>query len=111
MSGFEDFCGDGCWWYEEQDSPGCPEWGELLGKTAASEMEANEACCHCGGGTTTYSEPDPTSSPVEQTTTTPNSTEAPTAFATDQDCVDLAEFKDYFGDDCKVCALLLRFVS
>lgn len=50
IPGFEDFCGDGCWWYEEMDSPGCPEWGELMGESGASEMEANEALLLLWGG-------------------------------------------------------------
>eukprot|EP00526_Cylindrotheca_closterium_P006657 CAMPEP_0113625050 /NCGR_PEP_ID=MMETSP0017_2-20120614/12929_1 /TAXON_ID=2856 /ORGANISM="Cylindrotheca closterium" /LENGTH=751 /DNA_ID=CAMNT_0000535131 /DNA_START=180 /DNA_END=2432 /DNA_ORIENTATION=- /assembly_acc=CAM_ASM_000147 len=110
VPGFYDFCGDGCWWYEEQDSPGCPEWGELIGtidgdyvetKLGINEMEANQACCYCGGGISTPSVPedDPTSSPSPEPTDEP--TQTPTAYATDPSCVDMAEFEDYFGDNCK----------
>ena len=48
VSDWTDIYGDGCEWYETNDSEDCPNYGDLWanedGKTS------NEACCHCGGG-------------------------------------------------------------
>jgi hypothetical protein len=35
--------GDGCDWYEENDYPGCPSYGNTGGNMGI----ANENCCHC----------------------------------------------------------------
>ncbi|KAL3927084.1 MAG: hypothetical protein SGBAC_013226 [Bacillariaceae sp.] len=107
MPGFADFCGDGCSWYEIEDTPGCPEWGELVGsvdsimRQSSIEMEANEACCYCGGGTIIAGLPDPTLGPTTTSTVAPGPTQAPTAFVVNPSCIDLDGFEDYFGDNCK----------
>lgn len=41
--GWQDYYGDGCDWYENEEN-GCEIWGASLG--------ANENCCVCGGGGT-----------------------------------------------------------
>jgi len=98
VPGFQDFCGDDCSWYEGEDSPGCPEWGDLVGTASSSnnQIEAKVACCYCGGGTAIASVQDSPNKP----TPVPEPTDTPTAFATDPDCLDLTEFVDYFGDSC-----------
>merc|ERR1712039_481717 len=41
--------GDGCDWYEANDSPGCPNYGNDYD---AGQGVAQDACCYCGGGNT-----------------------------------------------------------
>ena len=55
--GWVDSYGDGCWWYEDYDQPGCPDYGELYGTELGTP---NDNCCYCGGGST--GEPSPTTS-------------------------------------------------
>merc|ERR1719223_1373851 len=40
---------DGCEWYEENDSQGCPTYGNYFD---GGQGTPNEACCWCGGGNT-----------------------------------------------------------
>lgn len=51
---WKDSYGDGCEWYEENDSEGCPNYGEYFDGGMGTP---NEACCWCGGGTETTSPP------------------------------------------------------
>jgi len=44
-----DSYGDGCEWYEENDSQGCPNYGNYFD---GGQGTPNEACCWCGGGNT-----------------------------------------------------------
>jgi len=46
---WEDSYGDGCDWYEANDSPGCPNYGNDYD---AGQGVAQDACCYCGGGNT-----------------------------------------------------------
>lgn len=48
LRGWLDSDNYGCEWYEENDAPGCPECGEWW--TNSAGVDANSACCHCGGG-------------------------------------------------------------
>ena len=48
-SGWVDSYGDGCTWYEAFANR-CESWGTDVG---ADGQTANQACCVCGGGTTT----------------------------------------------------------
>lgn len=47
-SKWTDIFGDGCEWYESNDS-NCTSWGTTMG---SKDMAANQACCTCGGGST-----------------------------------------------------------
>lgn len=42
-----DAYGDGCAWYEANDDPGCPYYGNTYD---GGQGLPNQACCHCGGG-------------------------------------------------------------
>jgi flagellar basal body-associated protein FliL len=44
---WKDIFGDGCEGYEENDEPGCPEYGSLFD---GGMGVANDNCCYCGGG-------------------------------------------------------------
>ena len=107
VPGFQDFCGDGCSWYEAEDSPGCPEWGDLVGIASSSEMEARDACCYCGGGETPLAGGTEDTSP--EPTLAPEPTETPSALVTDQGCLDVEGFVDFFGDTCRVG--IIQFLS
>ncbi|CAJ1949506.1 unnamed protein product [Cylindrotheca closterium] len=37
--------GKNCKWYQDNDAPGCPNWG--LGRVGLFGLTAKEACCHC----------------------------------------------------------------
>ena len=45
--GWVDRYGDGCDWYEENDLPGCPNFGDDDGGTGGSVADDN--CCYCAG--------------------------------------------------------------
>jgi hypothetical protein len=66
---WEDYVGDRCDWYESNDEFGCPNWGGVPGPDSNNNIiTANEACCHCGGGTGTAR---PTPAPVVLQTPAP----------------------------------------
>lgn len=46
---WEDGFGEGCWWYEENDAPGCPEFGDKYADEAIGTGigVANDNCCYC----------------------------------------------------------------
>ena len=44
--------GDNCTWYELNDLDGCPEYGDYPGTGDTGNATAGEACCVCGGGST-----------------------------------------------------------
>jgi len=46
--GWADVDGAGCGWYEENDLPGCPWYGNY-GGTDANTGVANDNCCYCFG--------------------------------------------------------------
>lgn len=46
-NGWYDSYGDDCSWYEDNESPGCPYWGNTAD---AGYGTPDEACCHCDGG-------------------------------------------------------------
>ena len=48
--GWVDSVGDGCKWYEANDSQGCPMYG---GCEDADGSPATENCCYCGSGSKT----------------------------------------------------------
>jgi hypothetical protein len=48
MSRWKDSDGDGCELYEDNDDPGCPNYGDGYANDAG--VDANSACCYCGGG-------------------------------------------------------------
>jgi len=66
-AGWTDSYGDGCEWYETNDSQGCPNW---TGCCDAGNGTPDQACCHCGGGNTS-STPTPPSPPPPAPTPTP----------------------------------------
>ena len=41
-----DIDGDGCNWYEANDLPGCPYWGDWY---VGDMGVANDNCCYCAG--------------------------------------------------------------
>lgn len=44
QQGWVDTWGDGCDWYQNNDGPGCPEYGT---ETDLEGTAASKACCHC----------------------------------------------------------------
>ena len=55
-AGWVDVGRDGCAWYEQNDHPGCPYWGDFGGYDENGEMiigdpgsVANDNCCYCFG--------------------------------------------------------------
>jgi len=55
MAGWKDINGSGCDWYEVNDSPGCPRFGDISGIGGT----AKDNCCFCRSSST--SDPDPPS--------------------------------------------------
>ena len=47
--GWTDVDGDGCDWYEANDFPGCPLYGDFGALENREEGVANDNCCHCTG--------------------------------------------------------------
>ncbi|CAJ1963779.1 unnamed protein product [Cylindrotheca closterium] len=47
VADWTDAAGDSCGWYEENDSEGCPLYGNTMGTDG---VLAWSACCHCEGG-------------------------------------------------------------
>jgi hypothetical protein len=95
---WEDGDGDGCKWYEENDTKGCPN----LGSSYEGDMVvANDNCCFCGGGSHTLS---PTTSSTASSSptksATPSSSPKPSASPT-QTCLDTRNWEDGWGSDCK----------
>ena len=91
--GWVDSYGDGCWWYEYYDQPGCPSYGDDYGTELGTP---NDNCCYCGGGST--GEPSPTSSmPSSAPTVIPDISPAPTP---DPNCEDTPGWVDSYGDGC-----------
>ena len=105
-SNFVDSFGDDCTYYEENDTAGCPLWGDC-DQCDAGFGTPGEACCWCGGGnedpgSTTAS---PTESPTASSSPSATSTKIPTIFPTTSSrptgaCTDTPGFIDVFGDDC-----------
>eukprot|EP00816_Leptocylindrus_hargravesii_P008624 CAMPEP_0196826896 /NCGR_PEP_ID=MMETSP1362-20130617/93853_1 /TAXON_ID=163516 /ORGANISM="Leptocylindrus danicus, Strain CCMP1856" /LENGTH=1879 /DNA_ID=CAMNT_0042207495 /DNA_START=399 /DNA_END=6037 /DNA_ORIENTATION=- len=76
--------GDDCRWYEENDEPGCPEYGFEVNSDGIS---AQEACCYCGGG---WDE-------------TPTPSNSPTISShPSQICIDFVDWQDHIDNDCGV---------
>jgi hypothetical protein len=48
-TGWTDYFGDNCDWYEQYDSAGCPNYGNYWANPTTG-VTPNEACCWCGGG-------------------------------------------------------------
>jgi hypothetical protein len=44
VPGWTDKFKDGCDWYEQNDDPGCPKYGEIEDNAGTT---ASEACCYC----------------------------------------------------------------
>jgi len=78
--------GDGCDWWEDNDEPGCPEYGWITGDMGY----AKNNCCYCGGGSHTLSPTTFTGSPTKSAV--PSS--SPTL------CTDTEDWYDYSGNDC-----------
>lgn len=56
--GWVDVDGMGCGWYERNEAPGCPIWGDYTGYDIVTRVKfpdinrvgvANNNCCHCQG--------------------------------------------------------------
>jgi hypothetical protein len=56
--GWLDVDGMGCGWYERNEAPGCPIWGDYTGYDIVTRVKfpdvnrvgvANNNCCHCQG--------------------------------------------------------------
>jgi V8-like Glu-specific endopeptidase len=69
-----DSYGDGCEWYEANDSEGCPSW---TGCCDAGNGTPDQACCHCGGGNTSSTPTPPAPTPPPPTPTPPPPTPTP----------------------------------
>ena len=83
---FRDSDGDSCRWYEINDWPGCPVFGESFGDSMGT---ARENCCYCWMDA-------PTPSPTISTSPTITLTPAPTV------CTgSTPNFKDSVGDGCE----------
>jgi hypothetical protein len=66
--GWTDTYGDGCEWYEANDAQGCPNW---TGCCDAGNGTPDQACCHCGGGSTSTTPTPPSPPPPSPPTPTP----------------------------------------
>jgi len=98
ISNWIDSYGDGCEWYETNDSEGCPNYGTFWDGGMGAP---NVGCCWCGGG---VGDADPTPAPVGSPTIstpapTPISTPAPTPPS--GDCTDISNWIDTYGDGCE----------
>eukprot|EP00956_Cyclotella_meneghiniana_P014863 scaffold22454_cov58-Cyclotella_meneghiniana.AAC.5 len=98
-----DSFGDGCDWYESNDDPGCPEYGDWSSANYTEEA-ANDNCCYCGGGS---ENPNPTVSPTisgapssSSPTVSPTISEAPSSSSAPTTCKDTPGWYDYWGWDC-----------
>jgi len=79
IEGWVDDYGDPCGWYEQQDTPTCPNFGSITGTDGYT---AWEACCFCEGGGVT-------------------GTEFPTGGVSDSPGCELIEgWVDEYGDSC-----------
>ena len=58
--GWTDSWGDRCEWYEANDSPGCPTYGQSVGG-------ATDNCCYCAGKQESFLADPPTPSPSKET--------------------------------------------
>jgi len=67
VPGWKDSYGDGCEWYEANDTEGCPNYGNYWD---AGFGPPNEGCCWCGGGITGTGAP-VTPAPVTPAPVTP----------------------------------------
>lgn len=45
VDNWTDSYGDNCSWYEQNDSPGCPDYGSYFSNS--NGVIANDACCYC----------------------------------------------------------------
>jgi hypothetical protein len=69
IEGWVDSFGDGCWWYETNDTEGCPNYGDMWD---GGMGPPNVGCCFCGGGTSGGPAPTPpTTEPPAPTGTSP----------------------------------------
>jgi len=74
---YVDSYGDGCSWYEKNDSQGCPNWADCCDGGMGTP---HEGCCWCGGGISLFPISPQTSSPTASPTIspTPRPTSSPT---------------------------------
>jgi hypothetical protein len=82
-----DWYGYGCDYYEENEEPGCPDYGSSF---EGNMGVAKDNCCYCGGGSRTLP---PTTSPKPSISPTKSAT--PTAV-----CFDTPNWKDGYGEGC-----------
>eukprot|EP00956_Cyclotella_meneghiniana_P038211 scaffold150086_cov56-Cyclotella_meneghiniana.AAC.2 len=47
---WKDVANDGCRWYEKNDRPGCPDFGNDSEWAGDNTGMATDHCCYCGGG-------------------------------------------------------------
>ena len=92
--GWVDSANDSCQWYSRNDN--CEKFGRSSGKGQYSTVNANEACCTCGGGNRTISESTPTVSPTMSPTSSP--TVSPTSSVARGACVSDSTWHDAGGE-------------
>ncbi|KAL3817407.1 hypothetical protein ACHAXA_011036 [Cyclostephanos tholiformis] len=99
--GWVDSEGDGCDWYEANDSPYCPYYGNSYD---GGMGVADDNCCFCAG----TGAPSPAMTPWPSTnfnfewpTYSPTVTQAPTTSAAPSNCIgNTAGWVDSYGDGC-----------
>jgi trypsin len=84
LEGWVDSFGDGCYWYEDNDEPGCPNYGDLWDGGMGTP---NVGCCYCGGGSSSGPSPTPPS-PTPPSPTPPAPTPSTGGI---QDAIDLLQ--------------------
>jgi hypothetical protein len=67
FEGWTDSYGDACYWYEANDSEGCPNYGGFWANPETG-ITPGEACCWCGGGNTSSGTATPSFSPTASPT-------------------------------------------
>ncbi|KAL7492378.1 hypothetical protein ACHAWT_003902, partial [Skeletonema menzelii] len=80
----------GCAWYEENDSQGCPKYGELFGEKVMGF--AKEHCCYCMQAVVALVTP----SPPPSISISPSLSVSPTSSL----CTDTEGWYDYKGYNC-----------
>lgn len=84
IPGYVDTVGDSCSWHEQNEYPGCGEYGDSKGGEGFEGLTSHDACCYCGGGFI----PDPTVSP------------APSPAYDPSRCQNFPNFVDVYSDRC-----------
>ena len=86
IPGWKDSYGSQCEWYTTFEEPGCPMWGHVFG---TDNLKAEDACCHCGGGTSTAPPPVATPAPVHPPSPAPVHPPSPAPAPAPETCISI----------------------